>query len=324
MAVEHKTQALLVIWEEFCALRRKYLSALTAVVAQGMMRVDTSHPAFCGCIDWHSSVHGAYALLAASRLTGESQWRDVVEPILSSERLAGELACLQRGELDHELPYGYAWFLKLAQERERWDGQTDLLPLAAEMSSRLKRWVFSLSSDEILAHALRREYGNLSWAMLNLWEWSQWKKDYAVCEELVTFTRERLLPLDESLSLSHDENVDEFFAASLQRTRAILAILPVEESQAWLRVFCPKALRLDPILTAPKPHSAGLNFSRPWGFWSLYRTTGDVGYRDMYVNHIVTHMESPQYWRDDYKKYSHWVSQFGIYAIALSIDEPHA
>ncbi len=319
MLIKHDIQEHSSTWRKFCDLRLEYLGALANVVERGMTRVDTTHPAFCGCIDWHSSVHGMYALLAASRLTGESHWADIVEPIVASERLAGEFDCLQRGDLDHELPYGYAWFLKLAQERERW-GETDLLPLATDMVRRLEEWIFTLSNEKILHHALRREYGNLSWAVLNLWEWSRWKNESILSEKLVSFTREQLLPLDKNLQLSYDDNINEFFAASLQRTRVILSILPPEESEAWYRTFHSKALSLSPLGTVLTPHSAGLNFSRSWGFWSLFTMTGDEAYRNMYVNHIVTHMELPQYWRDDYKKYSHWVPQFGIYAIALSMD----
>ncbi len=308
-------------WEKFCAMRMDYISALAEVVERGMIKQDTTHPAFCGCIDWHSSVHGTYALLAASRLTGESRWVDVVESILTSERLVGELACLQRGELTHELPYGYAWFLKLTQERERWGGQTDLLPLATEISRQLEQWIFSLSNDEVLHHVLRREYGNLSWAVLNLWEWSQWKGLVELGERLRIFTKERLMTLDKHLPSSSDEQTDEFFAASLQRTRAILPIVESDESQAWLTSYYKNQIILTPLTMVSTPHSGGLNFSRAWGFWSLFIATGDESFRDMYVNHIVTHMESPQYWRDDYKKYSHWVPQFGIYAIALSLDE---
>ena len=310
-------------WEEFCALRMEYLRALAEVVERGLKQSDTTHPAFCGCIDWHSSVHGTYALLTSSRLLGESRWIDVVEFLLAPARLAGELACLQRGELDHELPYGYAWFLKLSQERERCSGKTDLRLLATEIAQRLERWIFSLSDDEIVDHTRRREYENLSWAVLNLWEWSQWKGYAGLREKLSTFTKERLLMLDEEIPPGYDENIDEFFAASLQRTRAILSILTTEESQPWFRTFYKERLWLEPVRTAPKPHSGGLNFSRSWGLWTLFKRTGDHAYRNMYVNHVMTHMESPQYWRDDYKKYSHWVPQFGIYAIALSMDEAH-
>jgi len=321
MSIEHESQELSSNWSKFCDLRKGHLSVLANVVEQGMKRVDTTHPAFCGCIDWHSSVHGMYALLAASRLTGESHWADIVEPIVASERLAGEFDCLQRGELDHELPYGYAWFLKLAQERERWNGKQDLLSLATDIALRLEQWIFTLSNEKTLHHVLRREYGNLSWAVLNLWEWSQWKRDSDLSEKLVTFTREQFLPLDKHLLLSYDDHINEFFAASLQRTRVILSILPSEACQAWYQSYYTKEFSLKPLQTAPTPHSAGINFSRSWGLWSLFKMTGDEAYRNMYVNHIVTQMELPQYWRDDYKKYGHWVPQFGIYAIALSFNE---
>ena len=210
---------------------------------------------------------------------------------------------------------------KLAQERERWCGRTDLLPLATEISRQLEGWMLSLSDDHILHHVLRREYGNLSWAVLNMWEWSQWKGQDELCEKLRIFTKDRLRSFDMQLPLSYDEHTDEFFAASLQRTRAILTILQPEESHPWLRSYYKNQTVLMPLSTASKPHSGGLNFSRAWGLWALFIETGDEAFRDMYVNHIVTHMESPQYWRDDYRKYSHWVPQFGVYAIALSLEE---
>ena len=118
-------------WGFFCASRLEYLSILGEVVEQGFIRRDTEHPTFCGCIDWHSSVHGAYALLTAARLTGQSRWAEVVDAAFTPECLDAELDFIQaREDLDHELPYGYAWFLKLAKEREQQWGKSDLLPLA--------------------------------------------------------------------------------------------------------------------------------------------------------------------------------------------------
>jgi hypothetical protein len=122
------------------------------------------------------------------------------------------------------------------------------------------------------------------------------------------------------LSPSHDDATDEFFSASLQRTRAILSILPPEESQPWLTSLNQNQCFFEPMSLAPTPHSAGLNFSRAWGFWTLFACTGNAIYRKLYADHIVTHMKQPQYWRDDYRKHAHWVPQFGIYAIALSMD----
>lgn len=162
---DHKDQT------NFSSARLEYVTALAKIVEQSVLRRDTAHPAFGGCIDCHSSVHGAYALLTAARLTGHTLGARVVETSLEPDGLAAELASLRRGELHHELPYGYAWFLKLAQEREQGWGKQDLLPLATEIVSHLAQWIFSLSIEAVVHHVKRREYANLSWPLLNLWHW---------------------------------------------------------------------------------------------------------------------------------------------------------
>ncbi|MDT7044127.1 DUF2891 family protein [Candidatus Nitronereus thalassa] len=309
-------------WENFCASRTEYLTALAITVAQGVTRQDTAHPAFCGCIDWHSCVHGIYALLTVSRLTDDPQWAEIAESRLTPDQLDQELITIQREEVNQELPYGFAWFLKLALERERYSGKPDLRPLATELAQRLEQWIFSLSPERITYHAQHRAYGNLSWALINLWEWSQFQCERDRTANLLQWTKDRLLPLDSIVPQSWDNATDEFFPAALQRTRALLAILPKKESKEWLEAFLNEGEFLQPVEHPSSPHSAGLNFSRSWGLWDLYSHTGKEAYRDQYVNHIVTHMELPQYWRDNYKKHSHWVAQFGIYAIALSFDKP--
>ncbi|MCY4614011.1 MAG: DUF2891 family protein [Nitrospira sp.] len=309
-------------WEAFCASRLDYLSALAAPIAGGVTRQDTSHPAFHGCVDWHSCIHGLYALFTVSRLTGEPRWSELAESVLIPEKLDQELSCIRNDELTGELPYGYAWFLKLAQDRQRFFRKDDLRVIAGELAGRLEAWIFSLSESAILTHARHRAYGNVSWAVLNLWEWAQWNNDLELAETLSAFTREHLLPLDQGLPHSIDHLTDEFFPAALQRTRAILAILPRHETATWLSRYLAEDVQLEPIHRPAFPHSAGLNFSRCWGFWDLYQYTENSEYRDQYVRHVVTHMNHPEYWRDDYKKYGHWVAQFGVYALAMSLDNP--
>lgn len=308
-------------WKAFCGVRLDYVRILAETVEQSFLHRDTTHPTFCGCIDWHSSVHGAYALLTASRLTSEPRWARVVDAALAPDGLKEELASLKRGELDHELPYGFAWFLKLAQEREQGNGNHDLLPLANEIAVRLEACLVSLSDEAVIRHAQRKEYANLSWPLLNLWHWGQWKQDSRLLEQLSNFTRVRLLPLDQECPASLDHDTNEFFPAALQRCRALLTILSPEDSSTWLASHQHSSGELSPLTMFPTTHSAGLNFSRSWGLWTAYQHTKDPAFRDLYVNHIVTHMEMPQYWRDDYRKHGHWVPQFGIYAIALSLED---
>ena len=48
--------------------------ALAAAVREAVARDDTDHIAFHGCIDWHSAVHGTWALTAYTRMTGDTQY----------------------------------------------------------------------------------------------------------------------------------------------------------------------------------------------------------------------------------------------------------
>ena len=307
-------------WEMFCVRRSEYLTVLAGAVEKGFLRKDTAHPVFCGCIDWHSSVHGAYALLAAARLTGQARWADLVDRALDPGKLRLEMQSLCEGHLDHELPYGYSWFLALAREREgRW-GKTDLLPFAIEVVSRLRVWLFALTDEQVVYHIQRPEYQNLSWAVLNLWEWATWKKNDELQAELEVFTRDKLVPLDDEKFCSFQEAADEFFSPVLQRARVILRILPRVEGNRWLALNPLAGQEISPLTLCRTPHAGGLNFSRAWGLWELYGATGDVTFRDRYVAHIVTHIAMPKFWEEDYRQHGHWVPQFGIYAIALSLD----
>ncbi len=308
-------------WETFCAVRLRYVNELAEVVEQGLLRQDTHHPVFCGCIDWHSSVHGCYALMAASRLTGQERWEQRVHALLKMENLQEEIACLKRGELAHELPYGFAWLLKFVQEFERKHQSEPLRSLSLMVADRLTDWLFNLSSDEIHTRLQDRKYDNLSWPILNLWEWSFQKRDEALSAQLAEFVRKYLVPNHAGPRMAVDRYEDEFFSSSLQRLRTILRILPRVRFPSWLEEWIEEEQSLRPLTQPPFPHSGGLNFSRSWGLWEMYRATKRMDVRDQYVRHIVTHMDTPQFWRDDYKKFGHWVPQFGIYAIALSMEE---
>ena len=69
-------------WDAFVDARASYLEALAAPIVACIQQEDTAHPAFHGCIDWHSAVHASYALLALYRLTGEPSYLELVDATL--------------------------------------------------------------------------------------------------------------------------------------------------------------------------------------------------------------------------------------------------
>ena len=84
------------------------------------------HPSFYGCFDWHSAVHGHWMLVKILKifpnLTEARKIREAINRNLSSENIRQEVAYLDKpNRMSFERTYGWAWFLKLAEELYGWD-----------------------------------------------------------------------------------------------------------------------------------------------------------------------------------------------------------
>jgi len=113
-------------------------------------------PAFHGCYDWHSSVHGHWLLVRLLRTfpnaSFAAQARDALRKSLTTENLKQEAAYLRgEGRASFERPYGLAWLLQLCAELREWDDDqaremsANLRPLEDAAIERLKTWLPKLS-----------------------------------------------------------------------------------------------------------------------------------------------------------------------------------
>src|SRR5438270_13813304 len=83
-------------------------------------------PAFCGCYDWHSSVHGHWLLVRLLRTFPDAPFasaaHDALKQSLTAENLKQEAAYVRgEGRSTFERPYGLAWLLQLCAELREWD-----------------------------------------------------------------------------------------------------------------------------------------------------------------------------------------------------------
>src|SRR5438552_14246869 len=113
-------------------------------------------PAFCGCYDWHSSVHGHWLLVRLLRTFPDAPFaaaaRDALAKSLTAENLKLEAAYIRgEGRASFERPYGIAWLLQLCAELREWDDEqaramsANLRPLEDAAVERLKTWLPKLS-----------------------------------------------------------------------------------------------------------------------------------------------------------------------------------
>ena len=300
----------------FLGQRAAYAEALSEPIAACVARRDTDHPVFRGCIDWHSSVHGVWALSAYGRFTGDRRYDEMVQALLSPNRLAEERAYL-RAHPAFELPYGRAWFLRLAVDYRRAFADERLDDIARDLAQSLVAHYSRVAPDpESTA------YDSATWALINLYDYGAFKGDQGI----LTFVRgkvRRFYLRSEVCPLQRVEVATrEFMAVCTNWAWLVGKVLPREQFKDWLAVFLPASLLIEPIEDAASVHQAGLNFSRGWGLWALYRITNERRFLDAYLRHFESTFERPDIWKGDYDRLSHWVAQFGMLALSMTYDDP--
>ena len=113
-------------------------------------------PAFFGCYDWHSSVHGHWLLARLARQHPKAaftpQARAALERSLTPANIAGELQYFQHpNRASFERPYGLAWLLQLSAELSQWNDvdakrwSETLAPLEREAANRIASWLKKLT-----------------------------------------------------------------------------------------------------------------------------------------------------------------------------------
>ena len=113
-------------------------------------------PAFFGCFDWHSSVHGHWLLARLARLVPDAEFtadaRHALARSLTPKNIDVEAAYLStEGRATFERPYGLAWLLQIAAELREWDDVeaerwlAALVPLETVAARHVREWLPKLS-----------------------------------------------------------------------------------------------------------------------------------------------------------------------------------
>jgi hypothetical protein len=237
-------------------------------------------PAFYGCFDWHSSVHGHWLLARLARLHPEAEFaaaaRAALAASLSAERLQAEAAYLAgEGRESFERPYGLAWLLCLAEELRAWDDEqaqawaANLAPLEREAAARLKAWLPKLH------YPIRAgEHSQTAFAFGLILDWAEAVGD----EEMLTLVKGRSLAFhlaDEACPLAYEPSGQDFLSPCLAEADLMRRILPPRQFAPWLAAFLP-GIPSDggagwlPVAVVTDrtdgklAHLDGLNLSRAW------------------------------------------------------------
>ncbi len=237
-------------------------------------------PAFYGCYDWHSDVHGHWLLVRLLRLFPDAPFaaaaRTELARSFTAENVAGEVAYLmQEGRTSFERPYGLAWLLQLSAELREWpDPQAQqwsstLRPLEAEAAARLSSWLPKLHYPIRIG-----EHDQTAFSFGLIWDWAGVAGDTGMRSLLADAAR-RFYLNDRDCPLAYEPSGEDFLSPCLAEADFMRRVLRPEEFSRWLSNFLPGIVhragqtwllpavvtdRSDPKLA----HIDGLNLSRAW------------------------------------------------------------
>jgi len=238
-------------------------------------------PAFYGCYDWHSSVHGHWLLARAAHRYPDADFaapaRSALERSLTPSNIEAEVAYLRgEGRASFERPYGLAWLLQLANELRAWDDADaqrwarTLEPLEQEAAQRFRDWLPKLT------YAIRTgEHSQTAFALGLVHDWAVEASD----DDLRELVRRKALAFhadDTVCNLAYEPSGQDFLSPCLAEADLMRRVLDPWAFAAWLDAFLP-GIPADGVDAAWLPvaivsdrsdgklaHLDGLNLSRAW------------------------------------------------------------
>ena len=285
------------------------------------------HPAFYGCFDWHSSVHGHWSLVKLLKEFPDLEKADTIRSKLreniTKEHIQKEVAFFQdEHNQSFERTYGWAWLLKLAEELHTWDD-----PLARRLEKNLQPLTDLIVERYLdflprLMYPIRvGEHTNTAFGLAFAWDYAHTVQHEELQKAIESRSKDYYLN-DRQCPLSWEPSGFDFLSPCLEEIDLMRRVLNKKELEEWISDFLPRLkdedFDLQPGIVSDRTdgklvHLDGLNFSRAWVMYGLGRQY--PGYRHLIpvANEHVKH-SLPNLVGDSYEG-GHWLGSFAIYAL---------
>lgn len=238
------------------------------------------HPAFFGCFDWHSAVHGHWMLIRLLKkfpdLTESQRIRNALGRNLQKNHILREVEYFQQKERkSFERTYGWAWLLKLTEELDGWDDaqgrewRKNLQPLEQEIVNNYLNFLPKQT------YAIRTGvHPNTAFGLAFALDYAR-KVQNLQLEKIIIERSKNYYNEDESCPASWEPGGEDFFSPCLMEADLMRRVLENDAFYRWFDKFLPELKKEEPeILLEPAVvtdrsdgklvHLDGLNLSRAW------------------------------------------------------------
>lgn len=288
-------------------------------------------PAFYGCFDWHSSVHGHWLLTRILKTDPAAPMapaiREALAQSFTEENITAEVAYYTAAErASFERPYGIAWFLQLIAELEESDDaqltewRGTLQPLENAIVEQITDWLPKLSYPIRLG-----THNQTAFAFGLMLDYARTVEN----EALETALEEKIRGFhlgDVNCPLSYEPSGEDFLSPCLMEADLMRRILTTSEFAAWLGSFLPgipmdgSADWLEPgVVLDPTDgklvHLDGVNLSRAWALEGIAAALpeGDPRVSALLASAEVHKETGVAAVSDEHYSGSHWLASFATY-----------
>ena len=289
------------------------------------------HPAFYGCFDWHSSVHGHWMLIRLLKdYPGNSLDKEIREKLrqnLTRANLDAELSYFQ--EKQHktfERTYGWAWYLRMADELEGWDDPDG--KLWRENLRGLEDLLVERTIDYLpkLTFPIRTgTHPDTGFALGQILDYARKMKNTQLEELIVKRTRDYYLK-DVDYPTRYEPSGQDFFSSCLNEADLMRRVLTPEEFGKWFDKFLPTLadgdggnllipVEVSDVTDGYIVHLAGLNMNRGWCMLGIASVLQEADPRaELLKKSAAEHAQMGyKYVFSGHYEGDHWLATFAIY-----------
>jgi hypothetical protein len=292
-------------------------------------------PAFFGCFDWHSSVHGhwllAKILKSHPRIASADAIRDALNRHLTQENILAETAFFSREEQkSFERMYGWAWYLRLVAEVDTWNDndarrwRENLRPLEHLLVSRIKAYLPRLE------YPIRTgEHPDTGFALGQILDYATIIHDSEL-EQLVVARAKKYYTTDARYPVEYEPSGQDFFSSGWNEADLMRRIIEPSKFAVWLNRFLPdldeqlgdgtiSPVAVSDLTDGKLVHLAGLNLNRAWCMQSVAESLPkDHPLRKPLRQSAIGHLQAGlNYINSGHYEGDHWLATFGLYASSV-------
>jgi hypothetical protein len=292
-----------------------------------LLSPEVLHPAFYGCFDWHSSVHGHWLMVTLlkkyPKIKQAEKIRQKLNKQLTKENIQKEVDYFSRKYAgSFERTYGWVWLLKLQYALSTFDDKDaktwakNLQPLSDLIVSKYMDFLPKLN------YPIRTgTHSNTAFGLTFAYDYALLTANQKLQNLIMKRAKDFYLK-DKKSPLAYEPSGYDFLSPTFETMDLMRRVLSKVDFYNWVKAYLPQILSKNFTLEVGKVsdrtdghlvHLDGLNFSRAWCLYALAHH--DVRFKhliplaDKHLAHSLPSVADGDYMGE------HWLASFALQAL---------